>query len=54
MERFTSDWFVPETVTEEYAVLIGRIDALLSFVKDKYEVKASDVMAILGYREDEE
>ena len=32
----------------------AQINALLSFVKDKYEVKASDVMAILGYRKDEE
>lgn len=54
MERLTGDWFVAETVEEEYALLLGRVDALLSFVKDKYEVKSSDVMAILGYREDEE
>ena len=53
MERLTGDWFVAETVEEEYALLLGRVDALLSYAKNKYEVKSSDVMAILGYREED-
>lgn len=53
MKRFTEDFYTPETSMEEYAMIIGRIDALMSFIKDKYEVKASDVMAILGYSEEE-
>ena len=37
---------------EENTMLNGRVYALIGFLKQKTDVKASDVLAILGYPED--
>ena len=53
MNKFTESFFTPETSMEEYAFLAGKVEALIAFCKNKYDVKVSDVLSIIGYMEGE-
>ena len=54
MKRYLGKEFVPENNMEEYALLVGRVEAAIAYIKNNgYSLSDDALLAMLGYDEEE-